>query len=66
MAHPFHLHGCCFRVLAVNGRRPAYRSWEDTMHVPPLGRVKIARLPGDRPGPWMAHTALVSSTTRPG
>jgi len=25
-----------------------------TVHVPPLGSVKIAWPPDDRPGPWMA------------
>jgi FtsP/CotA-like multicopper oxidase with cupredoxin domain len=43
----------------VNGKAPEYRSWEDTVHVPPLGRVKIAWLPDDRPGPWMAHCHIL-------
>jgi FtsP/CotA-like multicopper oxidase with cupredoxin domain len=59
MDHPFHLHGFFFQVLSVNGKAPAYRSWEDTVHVPPLGRVKIAWLPDDRPGPWMAHCHIL-------
>ena len=59
MDHPFHLHGFFFQVLTVNGRAPEYRSWEDTVHVPPLGRVKIAWLPDDRPGPWMAHCHIL-------
>ncbi len=59
MDHPFHLHGFFFQVLTVNGKPPAYRSWEDTVHVPPLGRVKIAWLPDDRPGPWMAHCHIL-------
>jgi FtsP/CotA-like multicopper oxidase with cupredoxin domain len=59
MDHPFHLHGFFFQVLAVNGTAPPYRSWEDTVHVPPMGRVKIAWLPDDRPGPWMAHCHIL-------
>jgi FtsP/CotA-like multicopper oxidase with cupredoxin domain len=59
MDHPFHLHGFFFQVLAVNGTAPQYRSWEDTVHVPPMGRVKIAWLPDDRPGPWMAHCHIL-------
>jgi FtsP/CotA-like multicopper oxidase with cupredoxin domain len=59
MDHPFHLHGFFFQVLTVNGQAPEYRSWEDTVHVPPLGRVKIAWLPDDRPGPWMAHCHIL-------
>jgi FtsP/CotA-like multicopper oxidase with cupredoxin domain len=59
MDHPFHLHGFFFQVLTVNGRPPAYRSWEDTVHVPPLGRVKIAWLPDDRPGSWMGHCHIL-------
>jgi FtsP/CotA-like multicopper oxidase with cupredoxin domain len=57
--HPFHLHGFFFQVLAVNGEAPAYRSWEDTVNVPPKGRVKIAWMPGDRPGSWMAHCHIL-------
>lgn len=59
MDHPFHLHGFFFQVLAINGAAPPYRSWEDTVHVPPMGRVKIAWLPDDRPGTWMAHCHIL-------
>ena len=59
MDHPFHLHGFFFQVLTINGKAPQYRSWEDTVHVPPLGRVKIAWLPDDRPGSWMAHCHIL-------
>lgn len=59
MDHPFHLHGFFFQVLSVNGRPPAYRSWEDTVDVPPLARVRIAWLPDDRPGSWMAHCHIL-------
>jgi FtsP/CotA-like multicopper oxidase with cupredoxin domain len=59
MDHPFHLHGFFFQVLAVNGRAPDYVAWEDTVHIPPTGRVRIAWLPDDRPGPWMAHCHIL-------
>jgi FtsP/CotA-like multicopper oxidase with cupredoxin domain/cation diffusion facilitator CzcD-associated flavoprotein CzcO len=57
--HPFHLHGFFFQVLDVNGDPPAYASWEDTVNVPRKGRVRIAWLPDDRPGPWMAHCHIL-------
>jgi FtsP/CotA-like multicopper oxidase with cupredoxin domain len=57
--HPFHLHGFFFQVLEINGEPPPYRSWEDTVNVPPKGRVKIAWMPDDRPGPWMAHCHIL-------
>jgi FtsP/CotA-like multicopper oxidase with cupredoxin domain len=59
MDHPFHLHGFFFQVLEVNGESPAFRSWEDTVNVPPKGRVRIAFLPDDRPGEWMYHCHIL-------
>ena len=59
MDHPFHLHGFFFQVLDVNGESPAFRSWEDTVNVPPKGRVRIAWLPDDRPGEWMYHCHIL-------
>jgi FtsP/CotA-like multicopper oxidase with cupredoxin domain len=59
MDHPFHLHGFFFQVLAVDGAPPAFRSWEDTVNVPPKGRVRIAWLPDDRPGEWMYHCHIL-------
>lgn len=59
MDHPFHLHGFFFQVLAVNGEPPAFRSWEDTVNVPPRGRVRIAWMPDDRPGEWMYHCHIL-------
>ena len=50
MDHPFHLHGFFFQVLAVNGEPPAFRSWEDTVNVPPKATVRIAWVPDDRRG----------------
>jgi FtsP/CotA-like multicopper oxidase with cupredoxin domain len=59
MDHPFHLHGFFFQVVDVNGEPPAFRSWEDTVNVPPKGRVRIAWLPDDRPGEWMYHCHIL-------
>jgi FtsP/CotA-like multicopper oxidase with cupredoxin domain len=59
MDHPFHLHGFFFQVLDVNGEPPAFRSWEDTVNVPPKSRVRIAWLPDDRPGEWMYHCHIL-------
>ncbi len=59
MDHPFHLHGFFFQVVEVNGKPPAFRSWEDTVNVPPKARVRIAWLPDDRPGEWMYHCHIL-------
>src|SRR6185503_7154790 len=59
MDHPFHLHGFFFQVLDVNGEPPAFRSWEDTVNVPPKSRVRIAWMPDDRPGEWMYHCHIL-------
>jgi FtsP/CotA-like multicopper oxidase with cupredoxin domain len=59
MDHPFHLHGFFFQVVEVNGRPPVFRSWEDTVNVPPRSRVRIAWLPDDRPGEWMYHCHIL-------
>ncbi|HJP85720.1 MAG TPA: multicopper oxidase family protein [Gemmatimonadaceae bacterium] len=59
MDHPFHLHGFFFQVIEVNGEPPAFRSWEDTVNVPPKGRVRIAWMPDNRPGEWMYHCHIL-------
>lgn len=59
MDHPFHLHGFFFQVVEVDGHPPAFRSWEDTVNVPPASRVRIAWMPDDRPGEWMYHCHIL-------
>jgi FtsP/CotA-like multicopper oxidase with cupredoxin domain len=59
MDHPFHLHGFFFQVLSVDGTPPAFRSWEDTVNVPPRSRVRIAWMPDDRLGEWMYHCHIL-------
>ena len=59
MDHPFHLHGFFFQVVEENGKPPAFLSWEDTVNVPPKGRVRIAWMPDDRVGEWMYHCHIL-------
>ena len=54
MAHPMHLHGHHFQVLAVNGS-PVRGAMRDTVLVPPhMGSVTIA-FDADNPGRWVFH-----------
>jgi FtsP/CotA-like multicopper oxidase with cupredoxin domain len=59
MDHPFHLHGFFFQVLSINGKAPAFRSWEDVVNLPPKSTVRIAWMPEDRPGRWMYHCHIL-------
>jgi len=53
MAHPLHLHGHAFQVVAINGR-PINGAVRDTVLVTPMGRVRIA-FDADNPGRWAFH-----------
>jgi len=53
MAHPMHLHGHHFQVVALNGRTVA-GAMRDTVLVPVEGRVSIA-FDADNPGKWLFH-----------
>lgn len=54
MAHPMHLHGHAFQVVAVNGR-PLNGAVRDTVLVTPMmGSVRIA-FDADNPGRWALH-----------
>jgi FtsP/CotA-like multicopper oxidase with cupredoxin domain len=59
MDHPFHLHGFFFQVIEIDGKKPAWRSVEDVINVPPKTTVRIAWYPDDRPGMWMYHCHIV-------
>lgn len=59
MDHPFHLHGFFFQVVAVNGKPPAWLSWEDVVNLPPKSTTRIAWVPDDRPGSWMYHCHIL-------
>jgi FtsP/CotA-like multicopper oxidase with cupredoxin domain len=53
MAHPMHLHGHAFQVVAINGA-PLTGAVRDTVLVPPMGNVTIA-FDADNPGRWAFH-----------
>jgi FtsP/CotA-like multicopper oxidase with cupredoxin domain len=54
-AHPMHLHGQSFRVLAVNGRRLPAPLVKDTVDVEAhMGSVDVA-FAADNPGRWLLH-----------
>jgi FtsP/CotA-like multicopper oxidase with cupredoxin domain len=53
MAHPIHLHGHVFQVIAIDGR-PIQGAVRDTILVMPMGRVRLA-FDADNPGRWALH-----------
>ena len=53
MAHPIHLHGHVFQVIAIDGR-PIQGAVRDTVLVMRMGRVRIA-FDADNPGRWPLH-----------
>lgn len=53
MAHPMHLHGHHFQVVAINGKRMS-GAMRDTVLVPPMQQVTIA-VDADNPGKWAFH-----------
>jgi FtsP/CotA-like multicopper oxidase with cupredoxin domain len=53
MAHPMHLHGHVFQVIAIDGR-PIAGAMRDTVLVPPMTRVRFA-FDADNPGRWAFH-----------
>jgi FtsP/CotA-like multicopper oxidase with cupredoxin domain len=54
MAHPIHLHGHSFQVVAIDGR-PIQGAVRDTVLVTPMmGRVRFA-FDADNPGRWAFH-----------
>jgi FtsP/CotA-like multicopper oxidase with cupredoxin domain len=53
MAHPMHLHGHHFQVVALGGK-PVSGAVRDTVLVPIGGAVTVA-LDADNPGAWLLH-----------
>ena len=53
MAHPIHLHGHHFQVVALDGK-PLAGAVRDTVLVPAKGRVTVA-FDADNPGHWAIH-----------
>jgi FtsP/CotA-like multicopper oxidase with cupredoxin domain len=72
MAHPMHLHGHAFQVVAINGATLA-GAVRDTVLVPPMGSVTIA-FDADNPGRWAFHchnlyhqmTGMITEVRYPG
>jgi FtsP/CotA-like multicopper oxidase with cupredoxin domain len=53
MAHPMHLHGHAFQVVALNGT-PLVGAVRDTVLVPPMGSVRVV-FDANNPGRWAFH-----------
>lgn len=53
MAHPMHLHGHHFQIVAIDGRRIA-GAVRDTVLVPPMRSVTLA-VEASNPGQWAFH-----------
>jgi FtsP/CotA-like multicopper oxidase with cupredoxin domain len=53
MAHPMHLHGHHFQVIAINGQAIS-GAMRDTVLVPVHGSVTVA-FDADNPGRWLLH-----------
>lgn len=53
MAHPMHLHGHHFQVVALNGI-PLRGALRDTVHVPPMSMITVALDAGEA-ARWMLH-----------
>jgi FtsP/CotA-like multicopper oxidase with cupredoxin domain len=57
-AHPMHLHGHFFKVLAVNGVRTRFQEWRDTVLMGPRDTVDLAFVADNR-GEWMFHCHIL-------
>ncbi|WP_105901658.1 multicopper oxidase CueO [Vibrio gangliei] len=64
MLHPFHIHGCRFRVLSIDGKTPpAHLSgWKDTISVFPMGQTELLvqfNHLANKDYPYMAHCHIL-------
>ncbi|MEM1066132.1 MAG: multicopper oxidase domain-containing protein [Pseudomonadota bacterium] len=63
MLHPFHIHGCSFRILSQNGTAPPdYASgWKDMVHVEEGWSEVLVRFDYDAPAdaPYMYHCHIL-------
>ncbi|MEL6644847.1 MAG: multicopper oxidase domain-containing protein [Pseudomonadota bacterium] len=63
MLHPFHIHGCSFRILTQNGAEPpAYAAgWKDMVHVEEGWSEVLVRFDYDAPvdAPYMYHCHIL-------
>ncbi|TVO34755.1 hypothetical protein FOF44_13245 [Vibrio algivorus] len=64
MLHPFHIHGCRFRVLSINGNPPPKHlsGWKDTISVFPMGTTELLvqfNHLASKETPYMAHCHIL-------
>lgn len=64
MIHPFHIHGCRFQVLSVNGEQPEphLMGWKDTVTIFPKGVTEILvkfEYTASEEYPYMAHCHIL-------
>lgn len=64
MLHPFHIHGCRFRVISINKKNPpAYmQGWKDTVVILPKGQSEILvqfNHLASKNYPYMAHCHIL-------
>ena len=68
MLHPFHIHGCSFRILSQNGGPPpAYaQGWKDMVHVEDGWSEVLVRFDYDAPenAPYMYHCHILEHEDR--
>jgi FtsP/CotA-like multicopper oxidase with cupredoxin domain len=57
-AHPMHLHGHFFRVIAINGKKTRFQERRDTVMMGPRDNVDIAFV-ADNLGEWMFHCHIL-------
>ncbi|GAA3253964.1 multicopper oxidase family protein [Dactylosporangium siamense] len=53
--HSFHIHDVQFQVLSVDGRKPEFRSWKDTLFLEPRKRYEIIARFADYADPTTAY-----------
>jgi FtsP/CotA-like multicopper oxidase with cupredoxin domain len=58
MAHPMHLHGHSFQVVALNGK-PLQGAVRDTIEVPPWQSASVV-FDADNPGRWLIHCHILT------
>ncbi|WP_299210232.1 multicopper oxidase domain-containing protein [uncultured Tateyamaria sp.] len=63
MLHPFHIHGCSFRILTQNGTEPAahVQGWKDMVHVEEGWSEVLVKFEHDAPedAPYMYHCHIL-------
>jgi len=57
-AHPMHLHGHFFRVIAIDGQKTRFQEWRDTVLMGPRQSIDVAFV-ADNPGEWMYHCHIL-------